>query len=146
MGIDLGPLFASPPAQHVFKGDPTGRWRSCRAQPTSQRRDGRHLDQQRLLHEAVDDQQRVGWIAPARKHARKFAQPKLHEFRDVLGMHEIGRELDHIAEVRTLRFQRGLDVGENLPVKWRPTAAASSWAVATWPAMNRNSDALTRVI
>jgi hypothetical protein len=30
-------------------------------------------------------------------------------------VHEIGRELDHIGEVSALRFQRGFDIGENLP-------------------------------
>jgi len=29
-------------------------------------------------------------------------------------MHEVGRELDHVGEPRALRFQRGLDVGEDL--------------------------------
>src|SRR5262249_41478923 len=51
--------------QHVSAADPTG--------TNLQRRDGLHLDQERLLHQAVDDQQRIGRIGAARKQPRKLA-------------------------------------------------------------------------
>src|SRR5262245_32080302 len=115
----------------------------------SQRGDGLDLDQERLLHETVDDQQRVGRIDAVRKQVGKFAQPIGHEFRDVLRMDEIGRELDHMAKLAPCDFS----AASMLAKTCRHCASKSSAptvlplpSVATWPAMNRNSDALTRVI
>src|SRR4030081_3793910 len=95
-----------------FVADPTGMRRQRSA---SQGGDGLYLDQERLLHQAVDDKERVGRIGPAGKHPRKLTQPERHELRDVLRMHEVGRELNDIGEGRALRFERGLDIGEDLP-------------------------------
>src|SRR5262249_46735992 len=81
----------------------------------SHRRDGRNLDQKRLLHETIDDQQRIRRITPARKQPGKFTQPERHELRDVLRVHEIGGELDHAGEARALRLQGSFDIGEYLP-------------------------------
>src|SRR6185312_9187376 len=66
----------------------------------SERRDGLHLDQRRLQHQPVDHQERVRRIEAVRKHLREFAQAILHEVRDVLRVHEIGRELYDIAPAR----------------------------------------------
>src|ERR1700722_9120889 len=67
-----------------------------------QRGDRAHLDQKLLAHQAVDDEQRVGRIAAARKQARKFARAELGEFPDVLRVNEIARELDDVWKVRPL--------------------------------------------
>src|SRR5262249_22254550 len=148
MGIGFYPLWA-PPTQHVFAGAPTRLCRLPQQSAASQRGDGLDLDQERLLHEPVDDQQRVGRIDAIRKQARKITQSIGHEFRDVLRMHEVGRELHHVSEARALRFQRGLDIGEDLSACASKSSAPTVLpprSVATCPAMNRNSDALTRVI
>jgi hypothetical protein len=55
-----------------------------------------------LAHQAVDDKQRVGRIAAARKQARIFARAVFHEFPDVLRVHEIARELDDVGKARAL--------------------------------------------
>ena len=61
-------------------------------------------------------------------------------------MHEIGRELDDIAEAGALRGERGADIGEGEAALRIEVACRLAVPVApTWPAMNKNSDALTRV-
>src|SRR5262249_55736329 len=67
-----------------------------------------------LLHQTIDDQQRVGRIGAAGKQLGKLAQPIGHELRDVLRVHKIGGELDHVAETGTGGFERRLDIGEGL--------------------------------
>src|SRR4051812_37287136 len=79
----------------------------------SERGDGLHLDQELLLHEAIDDEQRVGRIDAVREHPRKFAQPVLHEFRDLLRVHEVGGELNDVAPAGAGGFQRLLDLAEH---------------------------------
>src|SRR5256885_14383501 len=58
-----------------------------------ERRNGLHLDQKRLLHQPVDHQQRVGRIGSVREEIRKRALAVDHEFRNVLGVHEVSGEL-----------------------------------------------------
>ena len=79
-----------------------------------QRRDRRHFDQERFLHQPVDHQQRVGRIGAVGKHLGKFAQPEFHELRNVLRVHHVGGELDDIAPAGADRFQRRFDIGEGL--------------------------------
>src|SRR3954469_7710537 len=54
-----------------------------------QRRNGLHLDQERLLHQPVNHQQRVRRIGAVREKLRKLALAVRHEFRNVLRVHEI---------------------------------------------------------
>jgi len=54
-----------------------------------QRRDRAHFDQKLLLHQTVDHEQRVGWIGAAGEQFWEFAGAVGHEFRNVLGVHEI---------------------------------------------------------
>src|ERR1041385_5877496 len=49
-----------------------------------QRRNGLHLDQERLLHQPVDHQERVRRIGAIGKEFRKFALAVGHELRNVL--------------------------------------------------------------
>src|SRR5205085_12006706 len=76
-----------------------------------QRRNGLHLDQERLLHQPVDHQQRVRRIGAVREELRKLALAVSHEFRNVLRMNQIGGELYDIAPTSADRLQRRLDVG-----------------------------------
>src|SRR4029077_6594347 len=78
------------------------------------RRDRLHLDQKRLFHQPVDHQQRVRWVLAVREHFWKFTQAEGHEFRNVLGMDEIGRELNTFRKGGPRRFQRRLDVAKYL--------------------------------
>ncbi len=90
------------------------------------RRHRADLDQKLLAYQAVDDEQRVGRIGAAGEQAREFARAVLRELRDVLGMHEIARELDDVAKVRALRGERRADVGEHL----RALAVEIGWRLA----------------
>src|SRR3954454_10222776 len=78
------------------------------------RRNGLHLDQERLADEAVDHQQGVRRIGAVRKERRKDTLAEGHELRDVLRVHHVGGELHDIAPTRAGRFERRLDVGEYL--------------------------------
>src|SRR5205823_6448221 len=72
-----------------------------------------HFEQVLLAYQAVDDEQRVGRIGAVREHAREFAQPELHESRDVLRVHQVGGELHYVPPAGARRFQRFLDLGEH---------------------------------
>jgi citrate/tricarballylate utilization protein len=48
------------------------------------RRGRLHFDQEFFFHQPIDHQQGVGRIGAVGEHLREFAQPVLHEFRDVL--------------------------------------------------------------
>src|SRR5436305_4315847 len=76
-----------------------------------QRRNGLHLDQERLLHQPVDHQQRVRRIGAVREKFGKLALAVSHELRNILRMHEVSRELHHVAPAAANRFQRRLYVG-----------------------------------
>jgi len=93
-------------------GDPQEARRGVRRR-SLERRDRLHFEQVLLAHQAVDDKQRVGRIGAVREHAREFAQPELHEFRDVLRVHQIGGELHYVSPAGAGRFQRFLDLGEH---------------------------------
>src|SRR2546421_12704641 len=54
-----------------------------------ERRNGLHLDQERLLHQSIDHQQRVRRIGAVREEIRKRALAGGHELRNVLGVHEV---------------------------------------------------------
>jgi hypothetical protein len=79
-----------------------------------ERRHSLYFDQQRFLYKPVDHQQRVGWIGPVRKHFRKFTQAVLHEFRNILRVNQVSRELHDISPAGADRFQCGLDIGKGL--------------------------------
>src|ERR1051325_2737661 len=53
-----------------------------------QRRNGLHLDQERLLHQPVDHQKRVRRIGAVREESRKRALAVGHELRDILAVHQ----------------------------------------------------------
>src|SRR5258708_37586095 len=76
-------------------------------------RDGLYFDQELLLHQPVDDQEGVGRVGAVGEHPREFAQPVLHEFRDVLRVHEVGGELRHVAPAGAGGLERLLDLGEH---------------------------------
>ena len=78
------------------------------------RRDRLHFDQERFLHQAVNHEQGVGRIGAVSKHARKFTQAILHEFRNVLRMHQISGEFHHIAPAGAAGLERGADIREHL--------------------------------
>ncbi len=112
--------------------------------PASQRRDGLNLDQERLLHEPVHDQECVGWIGAVRKEARKLAQAVFHESRDVLRVHEISGELHDVGEARALRLERGFDVGEDLPALRFEVLGANHLAVLVCRKLARDEQKLGR--
>src|SRR5205085_10924810 len=76
-----------------------------------ERCNGLHLDQERLLHQPVDHQQRIRRIGAVREELRKLALAVSHEFRNVLRVNQIGGELHDIAPTSADRLQRRLDVG-----------------------------------
>ena len=78
------------------------------------RRHRAHLDQKLLPHQPVDHKQRVGRIGAAGEQARELAHAVLHEFRDVLRVHQIGGELDDVGEACALRGERGAEIGKDL--------------------------------
>src|SRR5262249_4352050 len=82
--------------------------------PSLERGDGLHLDQERLVHQPVDHEQRVRRVGAGRKQTRKLAQPVFHELGYVLRVHHVGRELDDVAKGSALRLERRLDIGEHL--------------------------------
>ena len=61
-------------------------------------------------------------------------------------MHQIGGELDDVGKARALRGERRADIGEHLRALASKSSGALPAPAPTWPAMNRNSEALTRVI
>src|SRR5690242_14372335 len=67
----------------------------------SDRGDGLHLDQEGLLDQPIDHQKRIRRVFAVEKHPWKLPQTEFHEFRDVLRMHEKGRELHDVAPART---------------------------------------------
>src|SRR5881396_156482 len=93
-------------------GDPQEARRGVR-RGSLERRDRLHFEQVLLAQQAVDDEQRVGRIGAVREHAGEFAQPELHEFRDVLRVHQVGGELHYVRPAGAGRFQRFLDLGEH---------------------------------
>src|SRR5450755_647340 len=86
-----------------------------RVRPRSERGDRLYLEQQRLLDQSVDHQQRVRRVGAVAEHLRKLAQAVRHEARDVLGMDEIGRELDDVAPARAARLEGRQGAGEGQP-------------------------------
>ena len=76
--------------------------------------DGLHLDQKILFDQSVDDQHCIRWIFAIRKHFWKFAQAKLHEFLDILGVNQIGRELHDVLPGCIGGFKRGLQISDHL--------------------------------
>src|SRR5205085_11158709 len=91
----------------------------CRARPALGREagldrgDGLHLDQELLLNEAIDDEQRVRRIGAVGKKRRELALAPGHEARDVLRAHEVGRELYDVGPSGARRFQRLADLRED---------------------------------
>jgi hypothetical protein len=72
------------------------------------------LNEERFLDEPVDNQERVGRIDAVRKKARKFPLPKSHELGDILGVHEVSRELHDMTPACSGGSEGCLDVLEHL--------------------------------
>jgi hypothetical protein len=105
--------------------------RLTNAEPALQPRHRAHLDQKLLPHQPVDHQQRVGRIGAAGEQARELARAILHEFRNVLRVHQIGGEVDDVGEACALRGERDAEIGKDLgalcvEVGGRPAVAVSA--------------------
>src|SRR5262249_24376751 len=59
-----------------------------------------------------------------------FAQPILHELRNILRVHQVGRELDDVSPARADRFKRRFDIREGLHALGVEIAVADQLAVA----------------
>ena len=72
--------------------------------------DGLDLDQELLLNQAVDDQQRVRRVLAVGKHLRVLALAPAVELRGVLRVHQEGGELHHVLPAAARGLQRFLDL------------------------------------
>ena len=123
-------LTNSPPQPSPATGrgsTPFSRRQFVRLCHHSDSRDRLHLDQKWFSDQPVHHQQRVGRIFSVRKHLWEFAQAERHELWNVLGVNQIGRELNDVRPGGPGGFERCLDVADSIP------------------AMNRNSLPFTRV-
>jgi hypothetical protein len=76
-------------------------------------RDGFHLQEEVLLHEAIDDADRVGRKLAAEELGEVLGAQR-HELLDVLRVHEIGRELRHVIEGNAQSLEHRAQVVEDL--------------------------------
>ena len=67
-----------------------------------------------LLHQTIDDQERIWRVGRRGKHLWKSPFAQSHETIDVLRTHQVGRELDDVIEVAADAFEHGIKVVEHL--------------------------------
>ena len=72
------------------------------------------LEHEVFLHQAIDDEQRVGRIKRPFENCRKQRCTRRHERRDVLRMDQVGRELDDVVESHAHALEDGAEVVEDL--------------------------------
>src|SRR5690349_3192617 len=76
--------------------------------------DGFDLDQEILFDQPVDDQQRVRRVERPGKDLREQRGAEPHEVLDILGMHEVRRELHDIVEAGADSLEHAAEVVEHL--------------------------------
>jgi hypothetical protein len=88
---------------------------AVRALPNLDSGDSLHFNQELLAEETIDHEQRIGRILAPRKHLRELAEPELHQPWNILRMHEVGRELGHVAQPAFADF-RALSICAKTPM------------------------------